>query len=113
MAGNASVRKEVEIVKGHRLDYQLYKYFLQYFSENELEGIFESIRRPPSRYYIRVNTLRISPEELMRLLRERSVDVYPDEYLPEALWFPVKGLIRYRQHVSTYSPIRGLLRVFT
>ncbi|GAB6946247.1 RsmB/NOP family class I SAM-dependent RNA methyltransferase [Vulcanisaeta sp. JCM 16161] len=91
MASSTTVRKEVEIVKGHRLDYQLYKYLLQYFSEGELERFFESIRKPPSRYYVRVNTLRVSPEELMRSLRERSIDVYPDEYLPEALWFPVKG----------------------
>ncbi len=86
-----SEEREVEIVKGHRLDYQLYKYLLQYFSDSELQGIFESIRKPPSKYYIRVNTLKISPEELLKLLREHSVDVYQDKDLPEALWFPVKG----------------------
>ena len=91
MVGEGRTRKEVEIVKGHRLDHQLYNYLLQYFSESELERIFESIRRPPSRYYVRVNTLKISPEDLMRTLRDRSIDVYPDEHLPEALWFPVKG----------------------
>ena len=91
MASEAHTRKEVEIVKGHRLDYQLYNYLLQYFSESELERIFESIRRPPNRYYVRVNTLKTSPEDLMRTLRDRSIDFYPDEHLPEALWFPVKG----------------------
>lgn len=91
MTNKGVVRREVEVVKGHRLDYQLYKYLLQYFSESELEGILESVRRPPSRYYIRVNTMKTSPEELLRVLRERSIDVHQDEHLPEALWFPVKG----------------------
>ncbi len=91
MISNMTIRKEVEVVKGHRLDYQLYKYLLQYFSESELENIFDSVRKPPSRYYVRANTMRISPEELMKLLREKSIDIYQDEHLPEALWFPVKG----------------------
>ncbi|MGC9153621.1 MAG: PUA domain-containing protein [Vulcanisaeta sp.] len=85
------VEREVEIVRGHRLDYQLYNYLLQYFSDSELNAIFEAIRRPPSRYYIRVNTLKISPEDLAKKLRERSLDVYFDENLSEALWLPVKG----------------------
>ncbi|WP_243668500.1 hypothetical protein [Vulcanisaeta sp. JCM 16161] len=113
MASSTTVRKEVEIVKGHRLDYQLYKYLLQYFSEGELERFFESIRKPPSRYYVRVNTLRVSPEELMRSLRERSIDVYPDEYLPEALWFPVKGPNRVPSARKYVLADKRLPRAFT
>lgn len=81
----------IEIVKGHRLDHELYEYLLQYFSESELINIFEAIRRPPSRYYVRVNTLRISPEDLADRLHNRGLEVHIDEELSEALWFPVGG----------------------
>lgn len=83
--------REIEVVRGHRIDYQLYKYLLQYFSEGELESLFNAVRRPPGRYYVRANTLRINPGDLINRLRERNIDVYPDEHLNEALWFPVKG----------------------
>ncbi|WP_069808366.1 RsmB/NOP family class I SAM-dependent RNA methyltransferase [Vulcanisaeta thermophila] len=83
--------KYVEVVKGHRLDYQLYKYLLQYFSDSELTEILNSVRTPPTRYYVRVNTLRIEPQDLIARLRSRGLEVNQDENLSEAVWFPVKG----------------------
>jgi hypothetical protein len=83
--------REIEVVRGHRIDYQLYKYLLQYFSEGGLESLFNAVRRPSGRYYVRANTLRINPGDLINRLRERNIDVYPDEHLNEALWIPVKG----------------------
>ncbi|MCG2863926.1 MAG: RsmB/NOP family class I SAM-dependent RNA methyltransferase [Vulcanisaeta sp.] len=85
------MRGEVEIVRGHRIDYQLYKYLLQYFSDGDLTRMFEAIRKPPSRYYVRVNTLRVSPEDLVSKLRERGLEVFMDEHLKEAIWLPIKG----------------------
>lgn len=46
---------------------------------------------PPPRYYVRVNTLRTTVDEVIRRLRERGIEVYRDECLEEAIYFPVRG----------------------
>lgn len=57
---------------------------------DDLYKFLDSLRRPPSRYYVRVNTLRISTDELIRRLRARGIEVYRDEYFDEAIYFPVR-----------------------
>ncbi len=59
-----------------------------------LEVLLESLCRPPARLYVRVNTLRAEPGELLDRLRSRGLRVYRDEALQEALWFPVEGPFR-------------------
>ncbi len=81
----------IEIAKGHYIDSRLYKYLLEYYSDSEIRAYFEAVRRPPRRYYVRVNTLRASPEEVIERLRRKGLEAYRDEYLEEAIWFPVKG----------------------
>jgi 16S rRNA (cytosine967-C5)-methyltransferase len=76
--------------EGIKIDKELYNEFLQYLSDKEIEEIFLAIKRPPYRYYIRVNTARIAAEELAERL-SRRFPVYRDEYLEEALWIPVRG----------------------
>lgn len=51
----------------------------------------DSLDKPPSRYYVRVNTLRTSAEYIISKLRGRGIEVYRDEFLKEAIYFPVKG----------------------
>ncbi|MEZ0247692.1 MAG: RsmB/NOP family class I SAM-dependent RNA methyltransferase [Thermoproteus sp.] len=75
---------------GIKIDVELYKSLLQYLSDKEVEAILTAIRRPPSRYYIRANTAKISPEALLASL-SKKFPVYRDEYLKEALWIPVRG----------------------
>ncbi|CCC81393.1 RsmB/NOP family class I SAM-dependent RNA methyltransferase [Thermoproteus tenax] len=75
---------------GIRLDYLLYKHLLEFLSERELEALFELAKRPPSRYYIRVNTSKITPEALLSAL-SRNIEVRRDEHIGEALWIPVQG----------------------
>ncbi len=59
-----------------------------------LRSLLSGICRPPPRLYIRVNTLRVEPGELLDRLRSRGLRVYRDEHLEEALWFPVEGPYR-------------------
>jgi len=58
---------------------------------SELHNFLKSLARPPTRYYIRVNTLRTSVEDLVKRLRSRGLEVYRDEVIEEALYFPIKG----------------------
>jgi len=81
----------IEIVPGHYVDKELYNYLMQYMSDSELDSLFNAARKPPSRYYVRVNTMKISRDELLSRLRARGIEVYSDESLEEALWFPIKG----------------------
>ncbi|NPB00571.1 MAG: RsmB/NOP family class I SAM-dependent RNA methyltransferase [Crenarchaeota archaeon] len=53
--------------------------------------MFVSIRRPTSRYYVRVNTRKVDPYELYRRMIERGLKVHLDEHIREAIWFEVEG----------------------
>ncbi|MET1101855.1 MAG: PUA domain-containing protein [Pyrodictiaceae archaeon] len=47
--------------------------------------------KPPSRYYFRVNTLRIDPGSLLDELRGEGYTIFRDEEIEEALWAPIEG----------------------
>ena len=57
----------------------------------ELPDVLAALCRPGGRYYLRVNTLKASPGEVLDRLRERGLDARPDGRLPEAIYLPVKG----------------------
>lgn len=69
---------------------------------SELLGVYgsglcrflEAVHRPSRRLYIRVNTLRVDPSELLDRLRSRGLEVYRDELFDEALYFVVEGPFR-------------------
>ncbi|MBP1450023.1 MAG: RsmB/NOP family class I SAM-dependent RNA methyltransferase [Thermoproteus sp.] len=75
---------------GIRIDKALYRNLLQYMSDSEVEEVFKRVRTPPARYYIRVNTAKIRPEDLAKRL-SKYFEVHRDEHLREALWMPVLG----------------------
>ncbi|MEM2122492.1 MAG: RsmB/NOP family class I SAM-dependent RNA methyltransferase [Candidatus Bathyarchaeia archaeon] len=52
---------------------------------------FNALRRPSPRYFIRVNTLKASREEVMESLGSRGIEVNPYPPLEEALYIDVKG----------------------
>ncbi|MEM0371390.1 MAG: RsmB/NOP family class I SAM-dependent RNA methyltransferase [Ignisphaera sp.] len=58
---------------------------------DKLEEFLNSLTSPGKRYYVRVNTLKTSPEHVVESLRSRGVEVYRDEDLYEAIYFPIKG----------------------
>jgi len=63
----------------------------QVYGWHGLARFLEAVRRPPTRYYVRVNTLRADPGNLLDEMRAKGYRVFRDEYFDEALWFPVKG----------------------
>ena len=58
---------------------------------NELELLMRSLLVPPRRLYLRVNLAKISRDELIRVLKEKGIAAYPDEYLEEAIYVEVTG----------------------
>jgi len=79
---------------GIEIDYDLYKHFLEFLTDSEIDALFKAITTPPPRYYVRVNTSRISVNELVRQLNARGVLAYRDEHIEEAIWLPVQGPFR-------------------
>ncbi|MGK0550126.1 MAG: PUA domain-containing protein, partial [Pyrobaculum sp.] len=73
------------------IDNLLYKHFLEYLSDSEIESMLRSVLTPPQRYYIRVNTTKITPNELIKRLNLRGISAYKDEVFEDAVWFPVEG----------------------
>jgi 16S rRNA (cytosine967-C5)-methyltransferase len=57
----------------------------------EVEAFLESLLKPPARYYVRVNTLKADPGEVLDELRSLGWRAYTDEELEEAIWMPVEG----------------------
>ncbi len=53
--------------------------------------LVEKLYTPPSRLYIRVNTLEINRDVLLSMFKEKGYDVYSDPYVEEAIYFPIKG----------------------
>lgn len=76
---------------GIEIDEELYKHLLEHLSDAEIDALFRSITTPPPRYYIRVNTSKTTPQELLKRLNSRGVPAYRDEVFDDALWMPVEG----------------------
>jgi len=77
-------------------DEQLLAELRQVYGTHGLRVFLDAIRRPPARYYVRVNVLKIDPGELLDDMRSQGYIVYRDEFLEEALWLPVRGPQRVR-----------------
>lgn len=56
-----------------------------------VNGLIELLKRPPSRLYARVNTIRTTRERVLEELRSEGVIAYPDELIPDAIFFEVEG----------------------
>lgn len=58
---------------------------------SELEAVVRALKSPGKRYFVRVNTLKATPENVKMRLAERGFDVSQHESIPEALWVPIEG----------------------
>jgi len=52
---------------------------------------FEAIRSPGSHYYLRVNTVKASREEVIKLLREEGFKAFPSRILEDAIFLRIRG----------------------
>jgi len=58
---------------------------------SELEIVVRALRSAGKRYFLRVNTLKTTPKEVMAKLSEKGFEVQQHDMLPEALWVPIHG----------------------
>ena len=58
---------------------------------SELETVVRALTSPGKRYFVRANTLRTTPLEVVKRLAGKGFEISQDEAIPEALWVPVQG----------------------
>ena len=58
---------------------------------SELEVVVRALRSPGARYYVRVNTLKATPEQVKVRLAQRGFEVLQHDVIPEALSVPIQG----------------------
>jgi len=58
---------------------------------DEAQAALEALAKPPDTYYVRCNTLKISPQELAAELGDQGLRVEQNTVLPEALGIPIGG----------------------
>lgn len=66
-------------------------YWIRLFGEREAKRLIEALREPGSRYYLRVNTLKISVEKLLQIFRSKGFKVYQDDNISEAIYIKIEG----------------------
>ncbi|MDK2984358.1 MAG: methyltransferase, partial [Thermococcaceae archaeon] len=69
---------------------ELQKYYHDLFG-SEAEEIMKKLREPVEKYYIRVNTLKISRQKLMEELRREGLKPRRSPYLEEGIYFEREG----------------------
>ncbi|MDK2870589.1 MAG: methyltransferase [Pyrococcus sp.] len=69
---------------------ELQRYYYGLFGA-EAEGIMKSLREPVEKYYIRVNTLKISRDKLIQELRKEGLQPKRSPYLEEGIYFERQG----------------------
>ena len=57
----------------------------------DTQAVLEALSKPVSTYYVRCNTVKISPDELSRRLSEKGFQVSQHPAIPEALGIGVEG----------------------
>ena len=67
---------------------------------SELEAVVRALRSPGKRYYVRVNTLRMTPEKARVKLAERGFEALQDKVIPEAVWVPIQGPFEVPGHAK-------------
>ena len=63
----------------------------QVYGPGELGKVLKAMGEPGLRYYMRVNTLKASREQVLERLRDKGIEARPEPGLPEAIYVPVEG----------------------
>lgn len=83
--------KFISVAKNILLDEKLFRRFSNLWGEKRIFKIFNAIRRPTSRYYVRVNTTKTSRENIIERFENYGLKPKEDKELDEAIYFKVGG----------------------
>jgi tRNA and rRNA cytosine-C5-methylases len=64
---------------------------LEPVSKRGVRALLEALTRPPRRYYVRVNTLKATTEEVLQRLELLGLKFHRDEEIDYAIYSEVKG----------------------
>ena len=64
---------------------------------DDLERVLQSIKKPSDRFFSRVNTLKISTQELIDSFISKGVDVSRFDLIDEAVFTPIKGPFEFSE----------------
>ncbi len=68
------------------------------YGVKEAEKILEALKTPSKKYFIRINTLKTSREEVLAELKNLNLDAKPHPLLKEAIFLPVRGPYEIKLH---------------
>ncbi|WP_309493055.1 RsmB/NOP family class I SAM-dependent RNA methyltransferase [Candidatus Hecatella orcuttiae] len=64
---------------------------LQEVYGSQVEQVLSAMARPAERYYLRVNTLKETPEGVVKRLRGKGIQAFQHPSVAEAIWLPAEG----------------------
>jgi len=85
---------------GLRLEEGFARYLARFLGLSYAEELLRKVQEPPTRYFLRVNTLKVSSERLVEELRAEGYNVYKHPLVPEAVFLKVEGPFAVREHAG-------------
>jgi len=79
-----------EVSKQYDMSLAIVETLLQMYGPRTL-GILEALKRPPTRFFVRVNTLKGGVEEILERFEDYGLEVKQDPYIPEAFSMDIEG----------------------
>jgi len=73
---------------------QLLRELSKVFGKSFVIQLLNAIARPPSRYYLRVNTLKTTRSALVEKLKRYGIPIFPDEVLDDAIYIKIDNTPR-------------------
>jgi 16S rRNA (cytosine967-C5)-methyltransferase len=85
---------------GLKLEGKFARYLAGFLGLSYVEELLRKVQEPPTRYFLRVNTLKTSSEKLVEELRSEGYDVYKHPLVPEAVFLRVEGPFTVKESTS-------------
>ncbi len=74
------------------------KQLKEIYSTIRVINILSSLKKTGKRYYIRVNTLKVTREDVISLLKEEGIKAYPYKALKDVIYLKITGPYKLTRH---------------